>query len=138
MAIRRLRVAFAFPCLITILGIVGCGGSSSGGGGTGLSVSVAPKRAAVVATTQTLQFTATITGSAQNSPVGTDAQSLVTWSVDGTDGGNAAAGTITGSGLYTPPAGAGTHTVKATSTSDPTKSGSATVAVTDLAGVATY
>lgn len=139
MARCSLRIASAFSCLITILGIVGCGGSSSGGGGgTALSVTVAPKRAAVVTTTQTIQFTATVTGGAQVAPGSADAQSLVTWSVDGTDGGSAAVGTISGSGIYTPPSTAGTHTAKATSTSDTTKSGSATVAVTDLAGVVTY
>jgi len=88
---------------------------------------VTPKHAAVVATTQTAQFTAT-----------GDPQNRVTWSVDGTDGGSAAVGTISASGLYAPPVGAGTHIVRATSMSDPTKSASATIAVTDLAGVVTY
>lgn len=137
MAGCSLRIASAFSCLIAILGIIGCGGSSGGGGGTGLSVTVAPKRAAVVATTQAVQFTATITGT-PNAPGKEDAQTAVTWSVDGTNGGSAAAGTISASGLYTPPAIAGTHTVRATITADTSKSDSATVAVTDLAGVVTY
>ena len=47
-------------------------------------------------------------------------------------------GTIVSIGLYTPPATAGTHTVTATSTADTTKSDTAGVAVTDLAGVFTY
>ena len=42
------------------------------------------------------------------------------------------------SGIYTAPASAGTHTVTATSVTDTSKSDSATVAVTDLAGVFTY
>ena len=47
-------------------------------------------------------------------------------------------GTISGSGLYTPPASAGTHTILATSIANPQQSGSATAAVTDLAGIYTY
>lgn len=39
----------------------------------------------------------------------------VTWSVDGYDGGNATVGTITGTGTYTAPATAGTHTLRCTS-----------------------
>jgi hypothetical protein len=82
-----------------------------------------------VAVTQTVQFKATVTGDPTNS---------VTWSVDGAAGGSAAVGTISSGGFYTPPAGGGTHSVQATSTVDTTKSGSATIAVTDLTGVVTY
>src|ERR1700675_3751357 len=121
------RIVCAFACLVATLGIGGCG---SGGGGTQtIAVNISPVRAAVVAVTQTAQFKATVTGDPQNS---------VTWSVDGVAGGNAAVGTISTGGVYTPPAGAGAHTVQATSTVDTTKSASATVAVTDLAGVVTY
>ena len=121
------RIACAFACLMTTLGIGGCG---SGGGGThSIAVNMSPVRAAVVAVTQTVQFKATVTGDPTNS---------VTWSVDGVAGGNAAVGTISTAGLYTPPAAAGAHTVQATSTVDTTKSASAMVAVTDLTGVITY
>ena len=124
-AIRRIVCAFA--CLIATLGIGGCG---SGGGGTQtIAVNISPARVAVVAVTQTVQFKATVTGDPQNS---------VTWSVDGVAGGNATVGAISTTGFYTPPAGAGTHTVRATSTVDTTKSASATIAVTDLTGVVTY
>jgi hypothetical protein len=58
----------------------------------------------------TVQFTATVTGS-QNT--------AVTWAVDGVNGGNSTVGTISGSGLYTAPAAAGTHTVRATSVAAP-------------------
>ena len=57
--------------------------------------------------TQTEQFTANATS--------------VTWSVDGVVGGSATSGTITTTGLYTPPNSAGTHTVTVT-TSDVSKS----------------
>lgn len=85
------------------------------------AVTVSPARAAVVITTQTQQFTASVGG--------------VTWSVDNIVGGNSTVGTISSSGLYTPPAKAGTHTITATSGAS---SGTATIAVTDLTGVFTY
>jgi hypothetical protein len=125
---RTRRIVYAFAGLMAALGIGGCG--SGGGAGTQIvAVNISPVRAAVVAVTQTVQFKATVTGDPTNS---------VTWSVDGVAGGNASVGTISTAGLYTPPAAAGAHTVRATSTVDTTKSASATVAVTDLTGVVTY
>jgi len=121
-------VAF-FPCLLAILWLSGCGGSSYGGGGKTVSVTVSPKLASVVVSSQTQTFTATVTGGASTT---------VTWTVDGTSGGNATVGTISPSGIYTPPATAGTHTIVATSGADSSKSDSASIAVTDLAGVFTY
>jgi len=118
----------ASACLIATVWIGGCG-SGNGGGTQIVAVNISPMRAAVVAATQSVQFKSTVTGDPTNS---------VTWSVDGVAGGSAAVGTISSGGLYTPPAGAGTHTVQATSTLDTTKSASATIAVTDLAGVVTY
>src|ERR1700741_5109723 len=94
---------------------------------TGLAwsaVTVSPKHAAVVVRTQTQQFTASVVN--------------VTWSVDGVAGGNATVGTISANGLYTPPAHAGVHIVKATTVATPHVSGTATVGVTDLSGVFTY
>jgi hypothetical protein len=114
---------------MTVLLVVGCGGGSNGGGTNTIAVSVSPKRAAVVATTQSAQFSAAVAG---------DPQNRVTWSVDGMDGGSASVGTISGSGLYAPPASAGTHDIRATSIADTTKSASATIAVTDLSGAVTY
>jgi hypothetical protein len=93
-------------------------------------VSISPTAAAVAATTQTQQFTAAVTGNTTNFNVN--------WSVDGIPGGTAATGTISTSGLYTPPSTGGTHTVTATSAADSSYSASATVAVTDLAGVFTH
>ena len=85
------------------------------------AVTVSPARAAVVTTTQTQQFSASAGG--------------VTWSVDNIVGGNTTVGTISTSGLYSPPAKAGTHTITATSG---TTSGSAKVYISDLKGVLTY
>jgi hypothetical protein len=95
-----------------------------------VSVSVSPSLAAVAATTQTQQFSATVTGNMGNSSVN--------WSVDGTAGGNSTVGTINSAGLYMPPSTGGNHTVTATSAALSTATGSASIAVTDLAGVFTY
>ena len=65
-----------------------------------------------LATGGTQQFTASVSGSSNTA---------VTWSSTG--------GTVSGTGLYTAPAAAGTYTVKATSVADSTKSASATAAM---------
>jgi hypothetical protein len=95
-----------------------------------ISVSISPKRAAVAMTAQTQQFTATLSGDSQNLGV--------TWSVDGTVGGNVTVGSISSSGLYAPPSSGGVHTVTATSGADTAQSASAMIAVTDLPGIFTY
>src|SRR5580658_2640145 len=107
--------------------VTASGVSSVGAPFTVVPVSITPQLAAVVVTTQTQQFTPWVT-----------AGGSVTWSVDAIAGGNATAGTISETGLYTPPATAGTHTVTATSVANSANSASATVAVTDLAGVFTH
>ena len=92
------------------------------------TVTVKPTRAALTIT-QTQQFSATATGFTDPS---------VTWSVDGVDGGNSTLGVISKTGLYTPPSGAGTHTVSARSNFNPGISASASVWITDFAGMITY
>jgi hypothetical protein len=101
------------------------------GAGTTITVSLSPKRGAVTLT-QPLQFTATVTGDSQNLGV--------TWSVDGTSGGNSSSGTINSSGLFTPSASTtpGSHTVTATSVANSTAFASSSIAVTDLPGVYTH
>jgi arylsulfate sulfotransferase len=71
---------------------------------------------------QVEQFTATVTGVSATT---------VTWSVNGTAGGNATVGTIDANGNYTAPATTqnGTAMVTATSTADTTKSASASVGI---------
>jgi len=96
---------------------------------SGVTVTVSPKSAAVVAVSQTQQFTATVTGSTNT---------IVTWSVAGVVGGNSSVGTISTGGLYTPPATGGVFSVTATSVADPSASASASIAVTALSGVLTY
>jgi hypothetical protein len=95
--------------------------------GAALSVSLSLQRAALT-TRQALSLSATTNDAAG-----------VTWSI------NPNAGTFTpatsASGvqvIFTPPATAGAYTLTATSVSDTTKSSSATVGVTALAGVYTY
>src|SRR3984957_14814271 len=85
--------------------------------------------AAVAATPQTQQFPATGTGATASD---------VIWSVDTIENGNSTVGTISSGGLYTPPAAAGMHTVRASSIANSMDSGSASVAVTNLPGVFTY
>ena len=74
-----------------------------------ITITVAPA-AATVLPSGTLQFTATTQGSA----------SSLSWSVDGTVGGNSQIGTISASGLYTAPFATGAHTISASLTSNPT------------------
>ncbi|HEX4151772.1 MAG TPA: hypothetical protein VHY75_06140 [Steroidobacteraceae bacterium] len=90
-----------------------------------VTMSISPTHAAITLT-GTQQFTATVPGGG-----------AATWTVDGIANGDSTVGTISSAGLYT--AGhAGAHSVVATSVANPTQSATATVAVTDLAGVYTY
>jgi chitodextrinase len=67
-----------------------------------------------------LQFTATVTGDSQNLGV--------TWSVDGTNGGNSSSGTTSVSRLFTPSTIPGSHTIAATSVANSTVSPSSSIA----------
>lgn len=90
------------------------------------AMSVAPTNAAITLT-RTQQFTATVPGGGP-----------ATWTVDGVTGGNASVGQVSSTGLYTAGTAAGGHTIVATSVANATQKATATVAVTDLAGVYTY
>jgi hypothetical protein len=92
-------------------------------------VSVSPQRAAVTIWEQQ-QFTAT----AANDPLNQG----VSWQVDGLPGGSSTVGTIDATGKYTPPSCAGTHLVTAVAVANSTVTATASIAVTDLAGVLTY
>lgn len=67
------------------------------------AVSISPSAATLITGT-TQQFTATVYG--VSNPT-------ITWSVDSITGGNSTVGTVSGSGLYTAPSQAGSHTVGA-------------------------
>ena len=112
-----MKVPYKATPFLVVFGLVVSSSFAAAQGG----ITVSPARAAVVTTTQTQQFTASVGG--------------VTWSVDKTIGGNSTVGTINSTGLYTPPAKAGTHTITAISGGS---SGTATVYVSDLKGVLTY
>ena len=128
-ASRGLRCIFSILGFASVIALAACGGSSSGPPPV-IRVSIHPQGASVVAGSQTQQFSATVNGDPKNQGV--------TWAVDGTAGGNSSVGGISATGLYSPPASAGTHVVTATSVADTSKSNSATIGVTDLAGISTY
>jgi len=62
----------------------------------------------------------------------------VTWTVDGIGGGNSTVGTISSTGLYTPPPTAGRHLIVASSTANPTQTDTAAVTVTTYPGTHTF
>ena len=91
-------------------------------------VSVNP-RAMSLTVTQTQQFQVTVWGLANSD---------VTWSVDGIPGGDSTVGTISVTGLYTPPGEAGPHTLVVTSQADPIHTATVSIFVQDMQGVFTY
>jgi len=96
--------------------------------GTSVAISVSPSSSTVtVGSSQ--QFTATMTGSANNA---------VTWSLSGQGCGGGACGTISGGGLYTAPSSVpspATLQLIVTSVADPTKTASASVTLVAAAAV---
>jgi DNA-binding beta-propeller fold protein YncE len=96
---------------------------------TGATVTVFPTSTVTIAEGETYQFTDTVTNLVNaNSPTTVD------WYVDGTNGGTNANGTITSSGLYTAPASAGTHVIKAVLQSDSSSYGQTSVNVVSPEG----
>jgi hypothetical protein len=89
-------------------------------------LTITPRNAALTLL-QTQQFST-------NAPAGT----TLNWSVDGVAGGSSTVGTISSSGVYTPPTSSGVHAVSATSSGGGSQTAAATIAVTDLGSVATW
>ena len=114
-------VHFTDPPMLEVIGLTGTGQAPN------TTVAISPRQLSLTPT-QTEQFQATISGVSSTN---------VTWWVDGIAGGNSTVGTITTSGLYTPPGTAGTHTVTAVSTANPLQSASVPVFVTNNSGVFT-
>jgi len=88
----------------------------------------------VIVVAVTPSSTSVVTGATQqlNATVAGTSNTAVTWTVQGSGCSAAACGTITGAGLYTAPASVpspSSVTVTATSAADPTKTGSASVAI---------
>jgi arylsulfate sulfotransferase len=110
------------------VGLLSNCGSSSSTEMTPAVVSVSlssPSTSAVVG--QSVQLTATVTGSSNTS---------VTWSVNGVAGGNSSVGTINSTGMYTAPAvppSPNTVSVQATSVADTTKTASLTFTISNPA-----
>jgi hypothetical protein len=100
----------------------------TGTGATPAPVTVKP-RIASLTQAQTEQYTAYL-----SNVVTTD----VTWYVDNVAGGNSTVGTISSTGLYTPPATAGAHTVKAVNIANTKQSASVPLVVSGFPGTLTH
>lgn len=108
-----LPIAFGAAILLA-----GCGSGGSGGGNPPPGVQVSISGNSSVRIGATTQFAASVTGSTNTA---------VTWQVNGTTGGTNALGTISTSGLYTPPPALpnpNTVTISAVSQAQPSASGS--------------
>ncbi len=127
------RILPVVPILVTftltILLAIGCGsaGTTQPPSPGNVTVSVTPRQVSVT-TGQAQAFTANVTGSTTTN---------VTWELQPGSGGSGP-GTISASGIYTPPLTPGIFTVVARSATDTTVTGTATVAVTNLSGMFTY
>jgi hypothetical protein len=93
-----------------------------------VTVTILPRRVPLTLK-QKQQFTAAVSGTTNTG---------ITWLVDGIVGGSSTVGTISTSGLYTPPSTPGTHTVIAQSKANTSISARATVWVTNYPGMMTY
>jgi hypothetical protein len=110
-----MKKAGLFAVVALVMGLAGCGGGdSSGGGSPGITVDISPKTASV-AQDSTLQFSATVGGTANTG---------VTWSVEG------GAGSISSDGLFTAPHTPGNYNVVVTTQAQPAVSAKAAVSVT--------
>jgi len=113
------RAVFLLLCVL--LGIlIGCGGG--GGGGSSPRVKVTPSKA-VVAPNAGTDFTVAVTGLANAN---------VTWSISPNDGSATITPTDSTHARFQASATEQTYTITATSVADPTKSGKATVIVSNI------
>jgi len=119
MTSRGTSFAVVILCVSFVL-LVGCGGSNSSNSNTQPSTNPAPQSVAVSVSSSssnvllgnTQQVTATVTGASNTS---------VSWSVNGTPGGDSTLGTISTTGLYTAPQvlpSPASVTIRATSQAD--------------------
>ena len=115
--IQSMRVSMTLVLLLGVASFTGCAGmkagSSSANGQSSSAVTVSPATGNVRAG-DTLQFSAKVSGTTDQT---------VVWSVNGMVGGNASSGTISASGLYTAPTdlpSPNSVSIEATSSSDKT------------------
>jgi hypothetical protein len=88
---------------------------------SGVTVSISPA-----------SYTVPVNGSQQvNVKLCGNSSDFAKWSVDGIAGGNSTVGTIDANGIYTAPSSPGSHTVRATSNVNSSRTASAIVLVTD-------
>ncbi|MGC2370606.1 MAG: hypothetical protein WA474_16175 [Candidatus Sulfotelmatobacter sp.] len=121
MTVTTSKVFAGFVAFAVAFTLASCGGTSNPTTSQSSNVTVSLNQSSMnVAVGATAQFTATV----QNTT-----NTAVSWSVDGVSGGSATTGTISGSGLYTAPAAAGSHKVTATSVAETSASASAAVTV---------
>jgi thiol:disulfide interchange protein DsbA len=116
------------PANVSVIAVAVASPAASGFAGVVLTppvaVSVQPATTSVAAGAGVRQFSATVTNSSNTQ---------VSWQVNGVTGGNAIAGTISSTGLYSAPCSVpspATVTISAVSAADSTRSGSAHVTVT--------
>ena len=112
------------PAAVTTTAPASAGQTSCSTSAPAVIIDVCPTMAAVQAGSGTAMFTATL---------GNTTNTAVTWEVNGIAGGNAQVGTISPSGVYTPPAAppdGGLVTVAAVSSADASATASAQVTVT--------
>jgi uncharacterized protein (DUF1800 family) len=121
------RIHYALGVLAPGLGVAlllsGCGSVSGGGSGSQPQPSITVSGANQVRLGGTVSFAATVSNLTN---------SAVTWQVNGVAGGNSTEGTISSSGVYTPPAvipASNAVTVTAVSVSSPSVSGSASLSI---------
>lgn len=99
------------------------------GKGAAATALVVKPRAASITPTQTQQYTAFLNGLKTAN---------VSWSVDGIPLGNSTVGTISSTGLYTPPSIAGSHTITATDNTTTSNVTSVPLVVSGYTGTVTY
>ncbi len=128
-SLQSLLLACIGACVLT-----GCGNkgvSTSSGSTSSSSVQVTVSGTNQVRLGSTVQLSATVSNSSNQG---------VTWAVNGTAGGNSSVGTISSSGLYTPPAAIpnpSTVTITATSQASSSASGSLTESILNPVPVVT-
>ncbi len=119
-------------CWVGVAFTIAAGACFEGCGGGGATTSPPPPPPPPIVVTVTPNVSSVLLGNTQtfSAQVSNASNTAVDWSVNGVPGGNAAVGTISASGLYTAPADLPANPaiqVRATSSADPTKSGSAQV-----------
>ena len=102
--------------------------SLTGSGAAPAPVAVKPRTVSLTQA-QTQQYTAYLSNVVTTN---------VTWYVDNVAGGNSTVGSISSGGLYTPPAAAGSHTIKAVNNANTRQSASVRVVISGFPGTFTH